>query len=113
MRAVLIVAFTTLMASGAMAQEYGRYSANPYTPNRVNPYQSGGSLYTDDGDYRGRANNNRFDPDSTSNPYGRYGSRYSSDSINNPYGAGSRFRSDSPNNRFGSGLKVCGSRGCD
>ncbi len=31
---------------------------------------------------------NQYDPDSTSNPYGRYGSPYSSDSANNPYGQG-------------------------
>lgn len=113
MRAIMIVATTALLTSGAAAQDYGRYSANPYTPNRVNPYQSGGGLYTDDGEYRGNANNNRFDPNSTSNPYGQYGSRYSSDSINNPYGAGSRYGSDSPNNRFGNGLKVCGPLGCN
>jgi hypothetical protein len=34
---------------------------------------------------------NPYDPNSTSNPYGRYGSPYSADSINNPYGAGNPY----------------------
>lgn len=34
---------------------------------------------------------NPYDPDSTSNPYGRYGSKYSPDSINNPCGAGNPY----------------------
>ena len=38
------------------------------------------------GKYLGDLSGNRYDPDSTSNPYGRYGSKYSADSINNPYG---------------------------
>ena len=38
-----------------------------------------------DGTYRGNLNNNRFDPNSISNPYGRYGNPYSPDSVNNPY----------------------------
>jgi hypothetical protein len=53
------------------------------------------------GNYRGSLSSNPFDPDSTSNPYRRYGSPYSPESINNPYGAGSPYRSDSPNNRSG------------
>lgn len=53
------------------------------------------------GKYLGRLSADRYDPDSTSNPYGRYGSRYSSDSINNPYGQyGSRYSPDSPNNPY-------------
>ncbi len=34
----------------------------------------------------GNLNLNPYDPDSVSNPYGRYGSPYSPDSIHNPYG---------------------------
>jgi len=41
----------------------------------------------ENGQYRGNVNNNQFDPNSVSNPYGRYGSQYSPDSINNPYRA--------------------------
>jgi hypothetical protein len=35
--------------------------------------------------YRGQLSSNPYDPNSTSNPYGRYGSPYSPDSVNNPY----------------------------
>ena len=35
--------------------------------------------------YLGTLNGNRYDPNSVSNPYGRYGSPYSSTSIKNPY----------------------------
>ena len=60
-------------------------------------------LYSQDGKYLGTLSNNRFDADSVSNPYGKYGSRYSADSINNPYGRyGSRFSSESPNNPYAS-----------
>ncbi|MGQ9471803.1 MAG: hypothetical protein ACUVR0_08965 [Candidatus Aminicenantales bacterium] len=37
-------------------------------------------------EYLGRLSSNSFDPESVSNPYGRYGSPYSADSINNPSG---------------------------
>ena len=54
------------------------------------------------GKYLGNLNNNPYDPDSVSNPYGNYGSPYSSDSINNPYGNyGSPYSNDSPNNPYG------------
>ena len=65
-----------------------------------------GFLYDSQGNYRGRLSTNPYDPDSISNPYGRYGSPYSPDSINNPYGAGSEFRSDSPNNPYGEGWSI-------
>lgn len=53
------------------------------------------------GKYLGDLSGNRYDPDSTSNPYGRYGSKYSADSINNPYGQyGSKYSNDSPNNPY-------------
>lgn len=41
----------------------------------------------DDPDYMGALSSNRFDPKSTSNKYGVYGSPYSPKSINNPYAA--------------------------
>jgi hypothetical protein len=51
------------------------------------------------GKYLGNLSNNPYDQDSTSNPYGQYGSEYSQDSINNPYGQyGSEYSNDSPNN---------------
>jgi hypothetical protein len=39
---------------------------------------------------------NPYDPDSTGNQFGRYGSPFSPDSMNNEFGAGSPFRYDSP-----------------
>jgi hypothetical protein len=53
------------------------------------------------GKYLGTLSNNPYDQDSTSNPYGQYGSEYSQDSINNPYGQyGSEYSNDSPNNPY-------------
>ncbi len=78
-RFLTMAALTALLANVAVADEYlGNLSDNPYNAN------------------------------STSNPYGRYGSPHSSDSINNPYGAGSRYKSDSPNNPYGKGLEIYG-----
>lgn len=42
-------------------------------------------IYDQSGNYRGNLNGNQFDPNSVSNPFGRYGSQFSPDSINNPY----------------------------
>ena len=54
-----------------------------------------------DGEYLGKYNSNPYDSDSTSNPYGPYGSKYSSESINNPYGQyGSPYSSKSANNPY-------------
>ena len=53
------------------------------------------------GKYLGNLSANPYDPNSTSNPYGEYGSEYSADSINNPYGKyGSEYSNDSPNNPY-------------
>jgi hypothetical protein len=53
------------------------------------------------GKYLGNLSVNPYDPNSTSNPYGKYGSEYSADSINNPYGKyGSEYSNDSPNNPY-------------
>ncbi len=61
-------------------------------------------LFGTDGTYLGRLSANPYDPDSTSNPYGQYGSPYSSDSINNPYGTyGSPYSLQSPNNPYAIG----------
>jgi hypothetical protein len=66
------------------------------------PYFQGYNPQTQQHDkYLGNLNNNRFDPNSVSNPFGQYGSRFSPDSINNPYGQyGSRFSPYSPNNPY-------------
>ncbi len=39
----------------------------------------------DDEQYLGQYSNNPYSSDSTSNPYGQYGSQYGSESANNPY----------------------------
>ena len=70
-------------------------------------------LYDSEGNYRGRLSSNPYDPESTSNPYGRYGSAYSAESINNPYGAGSPYRADSPTNPYGTGWKIEGQGGVE
>jgi hypothetical protein len=74
---------------------------NPYSPygsrysnqSWRNPYATNApKIYGSDGTYHGRLSANRYDPDSTSNRFGRYGSPYSPDSINNRYGLGSPYR---------------------
>ena len=51
--------------------------------------------------YLGEYNNNQYDPNSISNPYGVYGSPYSPNSVNNPYGVyGSPYSSQSANNPY-------------
>lgn len=58
-------------------------------------------LVSEDGKYLGTLSGNKYDADSTSNPYGRYGSKYSADSVNNPYGKyGSRYSNESANNPY-------------
>ena len=58
-------------------------------------------LVSPSGKYLGNLSNNQYDPNSVSNPYGRYGSQYSPDSINNPYGKyGSQYSNQSANNPY-------------
>jgi hypothetical protein len=53
------------------------------------------------GQYLGNLSANPYDPNSVSNPNGRYGSRYSPDSINNPYGQwGSPYGPNSATNPY-------------
>jgi hypothetical protein len=64
----------------------------------------GPGIVAPNGQYLGRLNGNRFDPDSVANPFGRYGSRFSEDSINNEFGRwGSRFSPDGVRNPYGTG----------
>jgi hypothetical protein len=105
-RLILIAA---LAAMPVLAEDYeGQLSANPYATPKAN-IQPGRTYHLQDsqGNYRGTIGESRYAPDSTSNPYGRYGSKYSSESINNPYSSsGSRYSSESPNNPYGQGLRV-------
>ena len=63
--------------------------------------RQGPSIYAPDGTYLGQLNNNQFDPNSVSNPFGRYGSEFSPKSINNQFGRyGSEFSQQSPYGGF-------------
>lgn len=76
---------------------------SPYSANGArNPYTTaGGRVVGSDGQYLGRLNANKYDPQSVSNPYGKYGSPYSSTSINNPYSKyGSPYSSSSATNPY-------------
>ena len=53
------------------------------------------------GQYLGDLSANQFAPNSTGNPFGRYGSQFSQDSINNPFGPyGSPFINKSATNPY-------------
>ena len=53
------------------------------------------------GKYLGNLSANQFDPDSTSNAFGRYGSPFSPDSIRNEFGRyGSPYSNESANNPY-------------
>ena len=53
------------------------------------------------GQHLGDLSANQFAPNSTGNPFGRYGSQFSQDSINNPFGPyGSPFSDKSANNPY-------------
>jgi len=65
-------------------------------------------LYDQRGQYRGKLSANPYDPDSTSNYYGRYGSPFSPDSIKNPFGAGNPYSPSSPTNLYGRSLRIEG-----
>jgi len=72
-------------------------------------YAGSPKLYGDDGTYLGTVNNNPYDSESISNPYGKYGSPYSSESINNSYGKyGSPYSSESATNPYGTSSKSFG-----
>ena len=51
--------------------------------------------------YLGNFNDNKYDPNSISNPYGQHGSKYSHNSINNPYSQyGSKYSNKSAHNPY-------------
>jgi len=57
--------------------------------------------YTNTGQYIGQYSANRYAPDSTSNTFSQYGSKFSSDSINNDFGSyGSQFSQHSARNPY-------------
>src|SRR5688572_14696799 len=100
---------------------YGNLSpSSPRNPigiygSPISPYSATNPLATDpprlydqEGNYRGKLSANPYDPDSTSNQFGRYGSPFSPDSLNNQFGVGSPYRFDSPNNPYGQGWRIEG-----
>ena len=58
-------------------------------------------LVAEDGTFLGVDSANTFDLNSTSNPFGTYGSEYSATSINNPYSLyGSEYSTESATNPY-------------
>lgn len=59
------------------------------------------------GKFLGTLSANVYDPNSISNPYGRYGNPYSPDSVNNPYGEyGSVYSDRSANNPYATSAPI-------
>ncbi|OGW78853.1 MAG: hypothetical protein A3I73_00935 [Omnitrophica bacterium RIFCSPLOWO2_02_FULL_45_16] len=107
---------TNRVASDSTSNPVGQYGSTVSSTSINNPVGQFGSsvssnsannpvamdtpkLYSQDGKYLGRVSSNPVDPDSISNPVGRYGSPVSVDSVNNPVGRyGSAVSSESANN---------------
>jgi hypothetical protein len=89
MKSAIICCVALLVSTAAYAQTTG-------SPIIVAP----------DGTYLGNLNSNQYDPNSVSNPYGRYGNPYSPDSINNPYGQyGNPYSPNSVTNPYATGTQ--------
>ncbi len=106
--------FNDLGAYGALSPTSPRNSIGLYG-SAVSPYSATNSLamdpprlYDQEGNYRGKLSTNTLDPDSVSNPLGRYGSSLSPDSLKNPVGAGNPLDPGSPKNRYGRGWRIEG-----
>lgn len=96
MKYILLIAL--IIASNSYACNYGQPCYQ--TPQQGYNAASTPQVYSH-GKYLGNLNNNQYDPNSVSNPYGKYGSEYSPDSINNPYGKyGSEYSNQSANNPY-------------
>jgi len=80
----------------AFLNPYSRYGSRYSNESWNNPFATNApKLVGADGTYLGRWSANKFDPDSTSNPFGRYGNQFSSESINNPFGKyGNQFSNE-------------------
>jgi len=92
-----------------VTNEFCIYGNSFSNQSATNPYATEAPrLYDQQGNYRGKLNTNPYDPDSVSNPYGRYGNPYSADSLNNQFGAGNPYSPSSPTNPYGRGLRIDG-----
>lgn len=74
------------------------------TPAAAADFRTGNNspkIYAPDGTYLGNLNSNRYDPNSISNPFGRYGSKFSADSVNNRFGTYGNPYSSQYSNPYG------------
>ena len=61
-------------SSNSVTNEFGIYGNSFSNQSATNPYATDAPrLYDQQGQYRGKLSTNPYDPDSTSNLYGRYG----------------------------------------
>ena len=88
MKHIALFAALMLVSTTANAYDYRNSSNSP-------------KIYAPDGKYLGNLNNNRYDPNSVANPYGKYGNRYSPNSVNNPYGKYGNPYSNQYSNPYG------------
>lgn len=99
----------TSVWSNSVTTDFGIYGSPYSNHSSNNTYATDAPhLYDQEGHYRGKLSTNQYDPDSVSNPYGRYDSPYSPDSIKNPFGAGNPYSPSSPTNPYGRGLRLEG-----
>jgi len=82
----ILLALTLLLIGILPLSAQGNLSRNRYDPNSTANPYGAGSPY---------------DPNSVNNPYGRYGSKYSPDSANNPYATNAPKLYDSDGNYRG------------
>jgi len=116
-------------SADSTANSFGRFGSAYSSASINNPYSQWGSAYSStsvanpyataapkiiaaDGTYLGKLSANPYDPQSVSNPYGKYGSPYSPTSIRNPYSQyGSAYSTMSPNNPYATRAPVlCGEK---
>jgi len=94
---------------GRYGSPYGQTIKNPYSPHG-SPYSSTSAtnsyatntprIYATDGTYLGKLSCNPYDPESISNPFGRYGNPYGN-TLMNPYSSyGSPYSSKSWTNPY-------------
>lgn len=92
--------YGSTVSSTSINNPVGRFGSSVSSNSARNPIATNTpKLYSQDGKYLGKLSSNPVDPDSISNPVGRYGSPVSADSVNNPVGRyGSTVSSESANN---------------
>jgi len=81
---IFILACFSGSAHAACFTVRGQVKCTP-EPNDVRNDYNSLKLYTPQGQYRGNVNSNQLDPNSISNPLGKYGSNLSPYSVNNQF----------------------------